>query len=196
MFTDTGSASCPPEASRQLWVPLGNAAGLGVFRNVFGDANALVRRTTFEALGGFTEDYGVGHEDWEFFARASLAGVNLQLVPEPLFWYRLNAASMLRAGNAQADHARSLRPYWEGLDGGVGATLAYASHLHRHRAPSPMELVPVMPGAGHRRWSMLVLGVFRPHVRARFMQHLKSDGWRGAVKRVFCYIGLSRSGRP
>jgi glycosyltransferase involved in cell wall biosynthesis/GT2 family glycosyltransferase len=124
VFSDADAASGPPRTSRQLWIPLGGAAGLGVFRNVFGDANALVRRATFEALGGFTEDYGVGHEDWEFFARAVLAGANLQLVPEPLFWYRVNASSMLRAGHERINHARSVRPYWEGFPAGIGPVLA------------------------------------------------------------------------
>jgi GT2 family glycosyltransferase len=31
-------------------------------------------------IGGFTEDYGLGHEDWEFFAKVSLQGYKLQLV--------------------------------------------------------------------------------------------------------------------
>jgi glycosyltransferase involved in cell wall biosynthesis len=54
------------ETTEVHWVPLGPNISSGLFRNVFGDANALVRRDVFEELGGFTEDYGVGHEDWEF----------------------------------------------------------------------------------------------------------------------------------
>ena len=57
----------PPDADErsERWLPLGDAAAVGVFKNCFGDASALVRRSAFEALGGFTEDAGVGHEDWE-----------------------------------------------------------------------------------------------------------------------------------
>ena len=32
-------------------------------------AASLVSRRAFEQLGGFTEDGGVGHEDWELWAR-------------------------------------------------------------------------------------------------------------------------------
>jgi MHS family alpha-ketoglutarate permease-like MFS transporter len=32
----------------------------------------LVLRTVLGELGGFSEDFGTGHEDWEFFARAAL----------------------------------------------------------------------------------------------------------------------------
>ena len=33
---------------------------MGIFKNCFGDASALVQRSAFDALRGFTEDAGVG----------------------------------------------------------------------------------------------------------------------------------------
>ena len=66
---------------KKLWLPLGGAAAVGVFRNGFGDTNSLIKKKSFEALGGFIEDYGVGHDDWEFFARALLAGLKLRVIP-------------------------------------------------------------------------------------------------------------------
>jgi GT2 family glycosyltransferase len=86
---------------------------VGVARNCYGDANALVRRSAFESLGGFTEEQGVTHEDWEFFARATLRGCHLEVVPEPLFWYRLSAGGMHRSTPAAQNYARSLRPFLE-----------------------------------------------------------------------------------
>lgn len=97
------------------WVPLGGAASVGAFRNCFGDANALVRRDVFLALGGFTEDHGLGHEDWEFFARAVLKGYRLEVMPEPVYWYRFAPGSMLRSTQRQANIVRSLRPYLEAV---------------------------------------------------------------------------------
>lgn len=94
----------------QTWIPLAGPCVTGIERNVFGDANALIQRKTFLALDGFTEDRA-GHEDWEFFARASLAGIPMIAVPEPLFWYRLSTTGMLGKGNSFRDHHRSLRPY-------------------------------------------------------------------------------------
>jgi O-antigen biosynthesis protein len=93
------------------WLPLGGAPSVGVFHNCFGDANALVRRSCFESLGGFTEDYGVTHEDWEFHARAVLQGFKLTVVPEFLFWYRVNPDSMIHTSNQYRNHQRSLRPF-------------------------------------------------------------------------------------
>lgn len=94
----------------QTWIPLAGPCVTGIERNVFGDANALIQRKTFLALGGFTEDRA-GHEDWEFFAKASLAGIPMVAVPEPLFWYRISTTGMLGKGNSYRDHHRSLRPY-------------------------------------------------------------------------------------
>ncbi len=94
-------------------LPIGGAAAVGMFKNCFGDANALIRSDVFEALGGFTEDYGIGHEDWEFFARAVLKGYRLQVIPEPLFWYRMAEDSMVNTTPRYENHIRPLRPYLE-----------------------------------------------------------------------------------
>ena len=93
------------------WVPLGPAAAAGYFRNVFGDANCLVKKKTFEELGGFTEIYGVTHEDWEFLAHAVLQGVHLEVIPESLFHYRYTPDSMIRSTSQYRNHLRHIRPY-------------------------------------------------------------------------------------
>jgi O-antigen biosynthesis protein len=93
------------------WVPLGPALASGLYWNAFGDANALVKRETFEALGGFTEAHGVTCEDWEFFARAVMAGFDLQVIPLPLFWYRVHYTSMMYTTDSGANRLLTLRPY-------------------------------------------------------------------------------------
>ncbi len=93
------------------WLPIGGATAAGAFVNSFGDSNALIRRDVFLALGGFTDDHGVGFEDWELYAKASLAGYVIQVIPEALFWYRVSADSMSRTTGRYANHMRSLRPY-------------------------------------------------------------------------------------
>ena len=105
----------------------GAAATVGTFKNCFGDAASLVRRSAFEALGGFTEDSGVGHEDWELWVRAVLRGYHILVVPEPLYWYRVLAsggmlAESLGSGAAaraqlRSNHARNIRPYLQRLAG-------------------------------------------------------------------------------
>src|SRR5262249_54861778 len=99
------------------WLFAGLDTMAGIARNCFGDANALVRRSVFFALDGFTEDRGVTHEDWEFFARAMLHGYRLEVVPHALFWSRPAPGSMPRPPPPQANYARSLRPYLEEVPG-------------------------------------------------------------------------------
>jgi glycosyltransferase involved in cell wall biosynthesis len=113
----TGSAAPLPhfQDPGRVFLPLGAAADVGVVRNCFGDANALVRRSTFEQLGGFTEDYGFGWADYEFFARAILRGASLEAVPEELVWYRVQHGSMDRTTPLDANIFRCARPYLEAL---------------------------------------------------------------------------------
>ena len=100
-------------AAQLQWVPMGAAIESGFFWNAFGDANALVKREVFETLGGFVELHGTTCEDWEFFARAVFSGFDLQVVPLPLFWYRLHPHSMMHVTDAAANRALAIRPYLE-----------------------------------------------------------------------------------
>ncbi len=131
--------SQPPEQPKTVWLPLGGAVGPGLFRNAFGDANAFWNASVFYKLGGYTEDYGVGHEDWELFANAVLSGYKLDLVPEALFWYNVNANGMLRRGDPWADHARSIRPYLRHNPDGLGIAAAYAVFLQQTRQMGGMQ---------------------------------------------------------
>ena len=117
-FMDMFEGDNPPQPGQVpccRWLFAGTDSLAAIARNCFGDANALVRRTTFDRLGGFTEDHGVTHEDWEFFARAVLAGCRLEVVPEALFWYRLAPDSMIHSTPPRLNYERSLRPYLEDL---------------------------------------------------------------------------------
>lgn len=107
-----GDGAAPETLEETIpWVPHGVNQALGVLLNSFGDANALVKKSTFEALGGFTEDYGIGHEDWELFAEALLSGYQIELVPEALFLYRVTPGSMQKNTRKVQNHLRNLRPY-------------------------------------------------------------------------------------
>jgi glycosyltransferase involved in cell wall biosynthesis len=125
----------------------GHAPLLGVLENTLGDANALVRRSCWEALGGSTEDRGRGAEDWEFFARAVLAGHRLELCLLPCSWYRVDAASMSRAGDAWGDYRRAMRAYEAALPPTLRELPALAGALKQRVA----ELEPARHEAAHLR---------------------------------------------
>ncbi len=137
-ITDVFSGDHPPETGQRnkRWLHLGPALSVGVFKNCFGDANAFIRRKTFEAVGGFTEEYGITHEDWEFFAKAALAGARLEVLPEALFWYRASVGSMVHSTNTYANTMRSLRPYLQAVPQSLRPLLHLGLGLNMHRVSS------------------------------------------------------------
>ena len=81
--------------------PLGNALFPGIFENVFGDANALWRKSAFTSLEGFAKDTSYSLQDWEILAKASSSGLKLVTVPAPaLYKYRTHAKSMSKQKEA------------------------------------------------------------------------------------------------
>jgi hypothetical protein len=107
---DRPSAEQPP-TWRHLFP--GAAFPLCVIRNTFGDSNALVRRRALWELGGYTEDRGVGHEDWEAYSKFALRGYRVEVIPEALFFYRTAPGSMTQRVSVIRNHLRSLRPHLE-----------------------------------------------------------------------------------
>ncbi len=83
-----------------IYLPVGPSLELAVLGNTFGDANALIKRSAFEAIGGYTEQYAVGCEDYELFTRAYLSGMKMQLIPDYLFEYRSEDEGMMKELNS------------------------------------------------------------------------------------------------
>ena len=127
----SGGPEVIPNDNMPLWVFPGACPLLGIFENCYGDASALVRRACWEALGGFTEDRNVGHEDWEFFARAVLAGWSLEHNPEPVLCYRVDPKGIARSGDWEKNYRRGLRPYAVLLPPALATLPTLAGHLQR-----------------------------------------------------------------
>ncbi len=114
-LSDAFEGDQPPDssafASRRI-MQVGDDLAYGLYRNAFGDSNALVRRSTYLALGGNTEDYAVGKDDMEFFARAVLNSCKLTVIPEALFWARQMPTRLRNLHfNPHAGNIRVLRAY-------------------------------------------------------------------------------------
>lgn len=114
-FRDFFTGFDPPpldEAARQRILSLGPSLAVGVFVNCFGDTNALVRKTVYEALGGYAEHHRTGQEDLEFFARVVLKGHHFTTIPEALYWYRQNPDRRRRSHyNPYAGIAQVMRTF-------------------------------------------------------------------------------------
>lgn len=91
LFPAFAGDDAPGENTPALYraAPYGACLEAGLLENVFGDTNFIIKRETFQALGGFDEKTGVIWEDYEFLARLCLKGYSLEVVPEELFWYRV-----------------------------------------------------------------------------------------------------------
>lgn len=81
------------------YLPTGGPLEISMIRNPYGDANAMFRKSVFERIGYLVEDYGFACQDWEIFTRAALEGLHVQVVPEPLYWYRSNPEGMYRSSH-------------------------------------------------------------------------------------------------
>ena len=107
-------AKTPSEDNRLFsYVPIGPCAEVGMFVNVFGDANFVIKKSVFDELGGFTTDRDTSFEDWEFLAKLTLKGYSLDVIPESLLWYRYGAEGFSRVTNYYRNQRRMLRPYQE-----------------------------------------------------------------------------------
>jgi len=108
--------SGPPPAYRNRlpigWIPLGACPAVGVFRNILGDANMFMTKSAWDRMGGFTLDRAY-FEDWEFLQAATLAGLQLECLPEILFCYRIwEGAQTAKHDTAflYRSYARAMRP--------------------------------------------------------------------------------------
>ena len=105
------------------YIPIGGPISMTPLQNTLGAATALIRRSAFEELGGYTEQHGVGHEDLEFYVRALQAGMQIEVCPLPLYLYEVDRPSMAsstsRLRNAErVVHALDLaksKAAWEDL---------------------------------------------------------------------------------
>ena len=102
------------------YLPLGGSLDLGLVQDSFGDANAMVRRSVFDNIGLQNDDYGYTANDWEFFARAELAGLKVRVIPEPLYWYRSKTEGMYRTSHWYNNRLPILEAYrkadFKGID--------------------------------------------------------------------------------
>ncbi|MCE2901295.1 MAG: glycosyltransferase [Gemmatimonas sp.] len=123
----------PTTPVHHRWVVPGPCGASAMLQNDFGAAAALVRRSLLEATGGYTEDRGVGFEDWEFWLRAYARGARFTVVPRALLWIRWNIGGMQQttARRQATNHARALRPVAETMPAVWRDLPALAVGLHR-----------------------------------------------------------------
>lgn len=95
--TRAGLWRCPPYDSHRL-----------ILYNL-SPATAVVRRSAFDAVGGYHTDMVSGYEDWDFWLALLGAGFHGQLVPEKLLYYRQHAPGQSMLARLQGRDDQMLR---------------------------------------------------------------------------------------
>jgi glycosyltransferase involved in cell wall biosynthesis len=106
-----GSRPADGRDGKLSYFPIGACAELGGFENCFGDGTFLVDRRGFERCGGFQTPCNPEIEDWLFLATSVLSGLHLEVVPEPLFWYKVQRPAELNRSRSLDNHRRILDAY-------------------------------------------------------------------------------------
>ena len=123
------SPSCSDiELQQALFVGPNESASL--VSNPFGDSNMFVRASSVRGIQGFSEYYKVGRDDQEFFVRAKMQGLSINLVPKALYYYRLSK-DRIRHGhiNQYAGSARVLQSIISQVTVADAQQLAYMQGL-------------------------------------------------------------------
>jgi glycosyltransferase involved in cell wall biosynthesis len=137
------------------YLPMGACLEVGLFENVFGDANFVIKRNVFEALGGFREDRDTSWEDYEFLAMLNLAGYHQDVIPESLFWYRETPEGWSRNTDYYRNTNRVVRQYVANLPPYAKFLLEGISLPMARRAKEPEPTSP------HQRIQPTILKVAR-----------------------------------
>ncbi len=99
-----------------LAIPLGmDLVGAIVDPSSLGGSMFMVRRSAFEAIGGYTIMPGVGHEDWELYVRLALAGYKVDMMADLLQFYRQVEGGVARLFFTDPARRRLVEPYEEKL---------------------------------------------------------------------------------
>jgi hypothetical protein len=151
-----------------LWTPIGDAAELGIFHDIFGDTNFSVKRSVFEALGSFPiesdDDRHVTGEDWEILAKMVLEGYRVDVIPEVLFYYRVRQDSLYRTRDHYEYMLRPLRVYARQLQKvGLQHLIPFIYQIYYEKETRPAVDQSPAPDwiADHIPWHSLVRGMMR-----------------------------------
>jgi O-antigen biosynthesis protein len=79
------------------YAPTGGPRLLGCTENVYGDTCSLFRTEALRSVGGFEGHPWSPHEDWETFVKMTARGLEVEVLPQPLFYYRTDSGGRLQA---------------------------------------------------------------------------------------------------
>jgi glycosyltransferase involved in cell wall biosynthesis len=93
------------------YIPIGSIASLTPLHNHLGACTSLIRVSALRAIGGYTEQRDVGHEDYEAYVRLYKAGYTVEILPEVLYLYETQRPSMLSNTTLWRNFRRSIEAH-------------------------------------------------------------------------------------
>jgi glycosyltransferase involved in cell wall biosynthesis len=94
------------QSTKVSYLPTGGPISVAAIRNSIGPSVSLISKRVFEIVK-YTELYGVGHEDYEFYINVVNAGFKLDVYPEPIFYYEVGIDSMITNTPVKENFMRS-----------------------------------------------------------------------------------------
>jgi glycosyltransferase involved in cell wall biosynthesis len=104
-FTEDGDIPAGKFVSR--YSPTGGPLALAAVENVYGDTCSIFDTEALRAVGGFELNLWSPTEDWETFVKMATRGLEIDVLPRPLFYYRTDAGGRLQ--HLGTDRATKLR---------------------------------------------------------------------------------------
>ena len=138
----SGDGAPGPDTEVERWfVPLGPALAAGLIFPELGGTIYLIERNVYFEVGGHAVDRDVD-EDWELLVSVLTRGHDLQVIPEPLLWYRQQKESRSRADNRFQRNRSRVELYEQLLPVDLRdlAPLAYGRLAHVQDAGSQRRL--------------------------------------------------------
>jgi glycosyltransferase involved in cell wall biosynthesis len=133
----------PTQETAIRYLPLGPNLITGlVDPGVLGLSMILIRRSVFEALGGYRERRGAAHEDWELQVRLLMAGYKSDVLPECLLYFRQPDGGLAKTSADYPAKQRLIDVYEEqlaqvGLKGMGRAMHALFRRSQERQGPDP-----------------------------------------------------------
>ena len=167
-------------------------------------SNALLRRETAEALGGFDEQVPRGSEDWEYFIRAARL-TEFVCVPKPQILYRISSNSVSANIEAQISGLVQMieKAYSEAPPNLRHLQQKSLAHIYMHLASKALDSISA---TGRSRLSLRLLGkalIYQPSLLASpftVSRDIRQSGCHASAARLlfsdayancraaFCYI--------
>ncbi|TVT30875.1 glycosyltransferase [Marinobacter vinifirmus] len=83
-------------APRYVSMALGNSFGANILENYFGKGCFAIRKDKFFGIGGYNVDEeNIPLVDYRFYMKACLNKLSIEVIPEPLYFYRKNSTQSL-----------------------------------------------------------------------------------------------------